>query len=249
MPAGAGLILSAFGGGGSAFTPFDEPGMLAWWNSENTSLDGGNNVISCLDLSGNGTTLIAGSAPQRPAVTFGDPQYGSHASCAWSNAANTYLESSAISISQYTMVQVCKPTASATTYLASFSAGDYVYNGVGFSMFSNVRTGGGGTSSWNAQAGNGWDLGASPKTFLRRMNGTHAGDTIRVNGVLVPMNGAGAGDPGTGPFNATFAPMNAIGGGSATDGSWVTTLFYDHAVSDAVAAKLEAYFRTLYAHY
>lgn len=244
---GLGPLLTGPRGAPSAFTPFDEPGMLAWWNSSNTSLDGSNNVISFLDVSGNGIAATSNSAPQRPAMVFGDLDFGGEPSCLWSNAADTLVLSDIISLGAYTLVQVAKVTASVGAYLMSMSAGDYVYGATGLSMFTNIRDGSGG-SGYDADAGAGWFDAPTPKIWIRRMDGTHAGDSMRVDGATVPMHTTlYSNDPGTGHVNTIFSMMNYyLGGSTAVDGKWVTSLLYDHAVSDAVAAKLEAYFAALY---
>lgn len=246
-PFGVGPLIVDRPSGASTFAPSDEPGMLAWWNSENANLDGGNNVISYVDISGNGIAATAASAPQRPTTTFADPDYGGHASSGWSNVADTLVVSDILSIGAYTLVQVCKIPSSVAAYLMAFSAGDYVYGNTSFSMYSGARIGGAGSSGYNADAGAGWFDSSVPVVFVRRMDGTHVGDTMRINDVLVPMTEASfLLDPGTGAFNTLFAMMSYATGGAAVDGSWGTSLIYDHAVSDDVATKLTNYFRSLY---
>lgn len=252
MPAGAGLLLARLvGGGSSPFTPLDEPGLVAWWDSEHAARDGGDNVVSFTDRSGNGLTAPAASAPQRPTTALTDAQYGGRPSCGWSTAADTRVRAVALAYGAFTVVQVCK-VSSTGTYVWAASDGDYLYSSVGFSLFTNTRSGfpgGVGPSAKNVDAGASWAVSAAPRTYLRRMDGTAAGDTLRVNGSPTALTGVLTNDPGAIPQSQDFSFMSYFDDGSASDGTWGTTLVYDHSVSDAVAAKLEAYFQAEYHHY
>lgn len=236
--------------GGGPFTPFDVAGYIAWYNSENATLDFTNTfATSFLDITGiTGSAVPQIALPnQAPSVNFGDPAFNGTPSYNWSNVDGTAMDTPIFSIGPYTIFNVCLVTDS-PTYLFAFSAGDYTYGGTGYSIFTSARPGGGGlVDAADVASGPGWAISATPRVFTRRFNGTAVSDILRINGANVPLNITVPDDPSTGVFSTWYTIMGYWTGGIASaTGKWAATLIYDRAVSDVDMAKIENFFRVYY---
>jgi len=237
-------------GSGAPFTPSDAPGGAFWYDSENTTLDITNTYVdSLIDRFAVAGAGLPASDPQRGVVVFGDPAYNGNPSVTWSNADDTQYNSPIIlGVGPYTIYQVFM-MSSATTYALALSWGDYIYNSVGFSLYTAQH--GDGTGYLGQDASSGWLTSAVPILMTRRFNGTFATSTVQINGVDVPLtDGGGTGEPGlTPPVSTWVTLLNYWSGGvgQAADGSWATTAFYTEAHSDSVRTKVNAYFMNKYA--
>lgn len=240
------LLVPDYEGGGGAFTPFDVPGLIAWYNSENTTLSG-SDATSFIDVTAITGAALPQSGPQAPSVNFGDPDFGGTPSFNWSNAAGTAMDTPVFPIGTYTVFQVCLVTDS-PTYLYSFSAGDYTYGGTGYSIYTAPRPGSGGNfQALDAAAGSGWAVSAAPQVFTRRMDGTAFGDELYINGVAQTLNLAVSDDVGTSTFNTWLTILGYYTGGIASvTGKWAATLIYDNAVSNPDRAAVETYLGAYY---
>lgn len=243
------LLVPDYEGGGGAFTPFDVPGLIAWYNSENTTLSG-SDATSFIDITAVTGDALPRSGPQAPSVNFGDPDFGGTPSFNWSNALGTAMDTPVFSIGTYTIFHVCLVTDS-PTYLYAFSAGDYTYGGTGFSIFTPPRPGSGGLfDAGDVAAGAGWAISAAPQVFTRRFDGTAVGDELYINSAAQIVNLSVTDDAGTSTYNTWLSILSYwTGGAGATasaTGKWAATLVYDNAVSDPNRFAVEQFLTTYY---
>jgi hypothetical protein len=242
------MLVPDYEGGGGSFTPFDVPGLIAWYNSENCTLSG-SDATSFIDIS----AVIGDAFPQplpgqAPTVNFGDPAFNGAPSFNWSNVAGTAVDTPIFTVGTYTIFQVCLITDS-PTYLFAFSAGDYTYGGTGYSIYTPPRPGSGGLyDAGDVAAGAGWAVSAAPQVFTRRFDGTALGDTLRINGVDKPITLAVSDDAGLSTFSTWVSIMSYWTGGVASaTGKWGATLIYDNAVSNGDRDNVEAFLTAYYA--
>lgn len=240
------LIVPDYEGGGGGFTPFDVPGLIAYYNSENATL-AGSDATSFIDISGVTGAALPQSGPQAPTVNFGDPAFNGTPSFNWDNALNTAMDTPVFTIGPYTIFQVCLITNS-PTYLYSFSAGDYTYGGTGYSIFTPPRPGSGGLyDAGDVAAGAGWPISVTPQIFTRRFDGTAVGDELWINSAAQIVNLSVTDNAGTSTFNTWLTMMAYWSGGiAACTGKWGATLIYDNAVSDPDRYAIEQYLIAYY---
>jgi hypothetical protein len=235
-------------GGNVPVTPSTAPGGAFWYDSSNTLLDVTNTFVTTLiDRLGIVGNAVSPSPGQNGAIHFGDPDYGGAPSITWSSITDTQYDSPVFAVGVYTVYQVFlmgTPLGS-FPYAYSFSAGDYCYDGIGYSIFTPPRPGSGGLFDAK-DATTHWLESATPIVLTRRFDGTAAGDRAWINGVEVSLSTSVGDDAGTSQFNTWFTVLNYFAGGAAVDGSWVTTAFYTEPHSDSVRAQLEAYFTAAY---
>jgi hypothetical protein len=249
MPIGGGgrLIVAGGTGGAPPFNPTDEPGMLWWYNSENVNTVLGD-VDQYRDISGFGNDSDnAPSAGQRPTINFGDPQYNGVASNSWSNAANTAIRSALVTYGPFTLFLVAK-VLSNTSYVWASTTADYLYSQTSFSSYVAAREGPG-ASGYDHPAGANWAVSASPRTFTRTFDGTHAGDTLHINGALQALVTTIATDPGVATAAARVHLLTYISNTFSSDATFGAAILYDHALTGVVRGKVEAFLRAYYAHY
>jgi hypothetical protein len=242
MAAITGYLKKKYGYPSNPFSPTDIPGLIAWYDSEHTTLVTGA-VDVLLDMSGNAHDGTAPSAGQRPVVLAADPQYGGHDSLGWSSENSTAIISPTVTYGTFTMVLVAK-IQSSLSYIWADGFSDYLFSGIGFTSYTPVRDGTD-YSAYDASSAT-WAESEVPRIITQRFDGTNAGNIFRINKINQTFSNSHAFDPGTGTFSTTFSTLTYINGTSSSDATFAMILLYDNPLSDDDLSRLEDYLTVKY---
>ena len=216
------------------------------WRSRNVVLSG-SDVTQLTDISGNANHGTPESAPQRPTYNASDSGYGGKPSLAWTAANGTAVDSPALpAFGPFTIYHVLNVTTTGT-YIHELltSAADWLYAGIGFTLFESAR--GGSINITNAVAGAAWAQTGTPVIISRQFDGTAAGSKIFINGTIVPQTSIVPGDPGTTAQAWVLTLLSDAGGAGASDATWAETIVYDNVVSAPDDAAILAFLTSEYA--
>lgn len=196
--------------------------------SEIGVVQSGPNVTQWTDQSGNGNHLVSPTIGQELVYNASDSDYNFRPSLTLDGVSQC-LRSASIDFGRFTLFIAAKNSAS-TGYYYSDSWNDYLSSDVSDSTFTANRDGSG-NSSYDLSAG--WGVDANPRIITRSMDGTHAGDKLRINSHAQTMTNVNSGDPGTGHAANTIDFFSLNGTSSFLSGSVVWVLFYDYVLSDS----------------
>ncbi len=149
-----------------------------------------------------------------------------------------------ITLGAYTVIMVHRVTTTCDYIWKRPTNFEYCYGSVGLSI-STVH--GANTSSYNLSSN--WARYAVPRTLMVSFDGTHAGHTIRINGVTQTLTTVGGADPGTATTADTLAIYSADGVTAGSSGTIAEIIVYNRALTSGEKAQVESYLRTRYAHY
>ncbi len=121
---------------------------------------------------------------------------------------------------------------------------DYLWSDVGFTLDVHRA---GLTSQKNLSSA--WGNGSVPRTLTRVFDGTHAGNTLRINGTDQSMTNGSTSDPGTSAISAALSVFASFSGTSPEPGTLGEIVVYSRALSAGEVQTLEGYFRGRYGHY
>jgi hypothetical protein len=223
--------------------PASLSGLLLWTRGDVVT-QASNVVSSWTDKSGNGNHLAAIGTAQ-PTYVPSDAQYGGQPSISFNGANNFLKTASALTYGAFTLFMAMRADGVVTGFLFNRAAGpDYLYGTTGNTTSVNYAGGG---SAYNLTAG--WSTNATPRTIARSFDGTHAGDSLEINGVAQSLTSVSAGNPGTTGVNDIVAIMANNTGATFTSGTVAEVILYNRSLAAAEKANVTAYLRTRYGYY
>ena len=232
----------------SAFSPSDIAGLQLWLKSDAGVLDASDTPITAdntqvktwQDQSGNGLDAVQANGALRPV---------------WRNAANgingnpaVYFASDIMATANltagvYTIFVVHKATAHGLVYERGVSVnshdGEYLYTSTGTTIAVRRTDGSARISSKNYTSS--WGIGGNTLTTCHQFDGTHAGNTLRVNGSDISLSSAASNNPGTN--NATNALYIGARSGRVAPitGFIAEIIYYNSVLPLADVLKVEGY--------
>jgi hypothetical protein len=231
-----------------AFSPANISGLELWLKSDAGVLDASDNPITSdntavktwQDQSGNELHATQSNSSWRPV---------------WRNAANGINGNPAVYFSGdimatanltagvYTIFVVHKATAHGLVYERGVSVnsndGEYLYTSTNTTVAVRRTDGSARISSKNYTSS--WGIGGNTLTTCHQFDGTHAGNTLRVNGSDISLSSAASNNPGTN--NATNALYIGARSGRVAPitGFIAEIIYYNSVLPLADVLKVEGY--------
>lgn len=230
--------------GASFVNPTSLPGLLMWTRSDLSVTTSTSFVTGWADqASNNNNWTAAGGA--RPTFNAADVQYSNRPSISFPGGTVCMVTNQSLVYGAFTMFLAARCDGTGVGFLYQRGAGpDYLFGTTG-NTTSVVY--GGGSSAYNL--GSNWSVSASPRTFARVFDGTHAGDKLRINGVDQALTDVAVGNPGTTGVSGLAGLMASSAGATVSTGTVAEYILYNRALSGAEIGQVEAYMRALYAYY
>ena len=216
-------------GSAPGFTPASLSGLLVWNRSDQGITQSSGLVSGWADQSGNSNNFAQSDVNKRPQYSPVDADYNGHPSLFF-DGVDDVLDTSAIGYGPYTVFVVCHVNGT-VGYLWNRTS-EYTFGNTTYSIFTAAR-GGAGNSAANLTAG--WIVSASPKIFTRVMDGTHAGDLVRINGTNQSYSTLVGSDPGTDVVTEAFSILSGSGGTLAE------VIIYNRALNSTELGQVESY--------
>lgn len=220
------------------FTPTSISGCINWSRSD-LGITLGTGVATWTDQSGNGNNLVQATGSKQPFYRAKDIQYNNLPSLVF-DGTDDFLSIPSLLFGVYTVVIVGRMSGTAA-YLYAFNSASsprYTYGDLGYSMYS-ANVNGSGDSAYNYSSN--WLITATPKTYVRRFDGTHAGDKLRINGSDISLTDGLSGDPGTGTATSTFSLLAYNDGSGVAQGTIAEVIIYNRSLTDGEVVSLENY--------
>jgi hypothetical protein len=238
--------------GAATFTPVALSGCVLWLRSDLGITLNGADVSAWADQSGTAVSLAQATASKQPLYNATDADFGGAPSVAFTSADSHTLESSAtITYGPHTIFLVAGPLAASGSYYFTRKSGgtyrEYCYGNDPMEYVGDRN--GTGASSINNSDLSAWSTVAGVKTIEMQMDGTHAGHTVRVNGVDKREAGGATNDPGTGTGAGTLWLASEDGTGGFGQFEMSEMLIYSRVLTAGEITQVEAYLRARYGHY
>ncbi len=222
-------------------------GAVLWFRADQ-GLDFNGSTWIWRDLSGNGnqargtiTGLSAAGIGGRPALAFSENN-------------SERLSTAPVTLGAFTVFNVLRISSTSALALGiiyEFTAdtntgyGFYFSIGISNTIFANN---GGTSSGWNQSSAT-WAKDDVARIATMRMDGTHAGHSLRLNGVAAAPNQNQTGNPGTNSITANFFMGNRgdISQNFPIKGDFAEIIVYSRSLSDAERNTVECYLSGYYA--
>lgn len=220
--------------------------LYAWFRSDLGVSLNGSTVSAWADQSGNGRNLTQSTASKQPTYNAGDVQYNNYPSLTFASASQTVMTNSSFTWTTFTVIIVCKATASGYFFRRGASPNlDAYYTNLGGELF--CRRTGPLTSSKNLS---GTQVGTTPKTFRMEMKGTHVSHRFLANGVAnSTTDTASISDPGTASTGSGLFCLFSDNASDWTSGTIAEVIVFTPHITEADAVAVEKYLQLRYLHY
>jgi hypothetical protein len=232
--------------GSSQWSPLSL-GPLAWYRSD-LGVTVATGVSEWQDQSGNGHHLVQAVGANQPAYSASDADFGGKPSVTFDGvndalneaAYNLILPTGAATI----LLVATKLSAAGQAFYALDQASTQYEHFVREDRIISHRAGNTSTYTIDATISS---LSAGAKTFVQRVDSSHATHKFRVNGADVAITSVSAGDP-AGVSGSARVELGNYAGGSMANCKMAEFVVIG-SYSEATVALLETYARSRYGHY
>jgi len=225
-----------------AFSPSDLSGLIAWHKSD-VGITIGTGVATWADQSGNGNDFGQATLGSQPAYNATDAQYNNKPSISFDGLADS-LKITNLAYGPMTIISVCKVTTypGANGYWYAHGGLEYLYSTTSFSMYTDGRSGAASAKDYAAN----WLVTTTPNIYVRRFDGTSAGDTLRISRSDISLSTQLAGNPGTDIVTSDFTLYAYAGGAGTSPGTIAENIIYNRSLLTAEVQQVEAYILSRY---